>query len=321
MQHSINLSPEQPWLDASALPQLVDLYLADCATRLKPVTVSGYTFALSYLTRWWAEAGPTANSRITEHSMHQFAAWLCKQPGQAEEFLGYNSRDMIHTRVRTLFRWANHPTHNYIDRDFSPFVPEAAGEPPIRTTTEIERLAKLFRAAADSTKPTRNKAILAVLLGTGLRRGELVRLNIEDVQMHANGAGRLMIRKTKTGNPRIAVFGERTGHYLAAHLDAENRSEGALFFGYPRRRLSEQGVYRCVKDAIAAAGLADVVQGPHDLRRAFVTAWMRGRRSASNAQVLALQVGHSDLRQTLQYSLQSVEDIEETYISPMELMG
>lgn len=320
MKHSINLSPEQPSLDAEALPQLVDLYLADCETRLRPITVAGYRFALGYLSRWWAEVGPACGWRITEHTMHQFAAWLKLQPGQAEEFLGFNSRDMIHTRVRTLFRWANHPSHNYIDRDFSPFVPDADGEPPIRQTTDIQRLARLFKAAAASTKPTRNKAILAVLLGTGLRRGELVRLNIEDVIIHATGAGRLMIRKTKTGNPRIAVFGERTGHYLAAHLDAEQRSAGPLFHGYPGRRLSEQGVYRCVKDAIADAGLADVVQGPHDLRRAFVTAWMRGRRNVANAQVLALQVGHTDLRQTLQYSLQSVEDIEETYISPMELM-
>jgi len=321
MKHSINLEPVQPALDATMLSRLVEIYLLDCETRLVPITVDGYRFALTYLVRWWETAGPAADYQITEQVMHQFARWLKEQPGQTETCLSFNSRDMIHTRVRTLFRWASHPSHNYIDRDFSPFVPKADGEPPIRQTTDIERLSRLFASASSSTKPTRNKALLAILLGTGLRRGELVRLNVEDVQLHATGAGRLLIHKTKTKKPRLAVFGERTGHYLAAHLDAEGRTAGPLFFGYPGRRLSEQGVYRCVKDMIAAAGLEKEVQGPHDLRRAFVTTWMRGRRNLPNAQVLALQVGHSDLRQTLQYSLQSVEDIEATYISPLELMG
>lgn len=320
MKHSINLEPEKHTLDARALPRLVQLYLIDCETRLAPITVAGYSFGLSYLLRWWEEVGPSLGYKIDETAMHHFARWLERQPGQASEFLSYNSRDMILTRVKTLFRWANHPSHNYIDRDFSPFVPDAGGEPPIRVAAKIERLERLFEAAAASTKPTRNKAILAVLLGTGIRRGELVRLNIEDVQMHADGAGRLLVRKTKTGTPRIAAFGKKTGHYLAAHLDAEDRSSGPLFFGYPGRRLSEQGVYNCVKHAIAEAGLQNEVQGPHDLRRAFVTAWMRNRRNLPDAQTLALQVGHSDLQQTLRYSLQSIEDVEAVYVSPLELM-
>lgn len=320
MTHSINLTPEQPALDAADLNPLIEIYLRDCASRLAPITVAGYKFCLSYLIRWWEEVGPTYEYKITGLAMQQFARWLEVQSGQASEYLSYNSREMILTRVRTLFRWASHPSHNYIGRDFSEFVPAATGEPPIRVTPEVERLAKLFEAAAQSTNPARNRAILAVLLGTGIRRGELVRLNVEDVQIHANGAGRLMIRKTKTKTPRIAIFGQRTGRYLAVHLDSIQKTSGPLFCGFPGRRLSELGVYRCVKDTIAAAGLDDLLQGPHDLRRAFVTAWMRGRRNLSDAQTLALQVGHADLRQTLQYSLQSIEDVEATYISPLEMM-
>lgn len=316
---TINLTPSQPALDASQLPGLVDLYLADCETRLAPTTVASYRFALSYFTRWWEETGPPHGYRLTELLLRHFARWLELQPGQITDYLAYNSRDMFHTRVAQLFRWAHQG--GYIQHNWAVHVPPAAGEPPIRRiAANPDRLQRLFDAAGQSTKPARDRAILALFLGTGLRRGELVGLNIQDVIIHADGGGRLLILKTKTRQPREAVFGSRTGEFLSLYLDADGRSSGPLFVGYPGHRLSAQGVYNVVKSSIRRADLDQEIQGPHDLRRAFVTVWMRGRRSLPNAQTLSLQVGHTDPKMTLHYSLQTVEDIEESYISPMEYM-
>lgn len=316
--YTINLSPSQPTLDASALPALVSLYLEDCQGRLKPITVQSYRFAFSYLTRWWQETGPQHEHRLTEPLLRAFAHWLARQPGQAAEHLAYTSRDMIHTRVAQLFRWAH--AGAYIDRDWSVYVPAAVGEPPLRTVAAPDKLRRLLDAAGQSTKPARDRAIIALFLGTGMRRGEIVSLDVPDIVLHANGAGRVLIRKTKTRQPREAVFGSRTGEFLSLYLDAEGRTSGPLLIGYPGHRLSTQGVYNVVKSAIRRADLDQEIQGPHDLRRAFVTVWMRGRRSLPNAQTLSLQVGHTDPRMTLHYSLQSVEDVEESYISPMECM-
>lgn len=316
---TINLSPVQPTLDASNLPGLVDLYLADCETRLADTTCASYRFALGYFTRWWAETGPAHNHRLTETLLRHFARWLEQQPGQAAEYLAFNSREMIHTRVAQLFRWAHHG--GYIQHNWAAHVPAAAGEPPLRRmAANPDRLQRLFAAAGQSTKPARDRAILALFLGTGLRRGELAGLNVQDVIMHANLSGRLLVLKTKTRQPREAVFGSRTGEFLSLYLDCEGRTSGPLFVGYPGHRLSTQGVYNVVKSAIKRAGLSQEIQGPHDLRRAFVTVWMRGRRSLPNAQTLSLQVGHTDPKMTLHYSLQTVEDVEESYISPLDLM-
>lgn len=316
---TINLSPALPTLDATNLPDLVELYLADCDTRLADTTCASYRFALGYFTRWWAETGPAHGYRLTELLLRHFARWLEQQPGQLADHLAFNSREMIHTRVAQLFRWAHHG--GYIQHNWAAHIPCAAGEPPLRRmAANPDRLQRLFDAAGQSTKPARDRAILACFLGTGLRRAELAGLNVQDVIMHANLSGRLLVLKTKTRQPREAVFGSRTGEFLSVYLDAEGRTSGPLFVGYPGHRLSTQGVYNVVKSSIRRAGLDQEIQGPHDLRRAFVTVWMRGRRSLPNAQTLSLQVGHTDPKMTLHYSLQTVEDVEESYISPLDLM-
>ena len=226
---------------------------------------------------------------------------------------------MILSRVRQLLRWAFN--HEYIDRDFSGFVPAADGAPPIRQATSLAALERLLQAAGVSRNPLRDVTILAIFIGTGVRRGELASLNVEDVVLHANLAGRLLIRKTKTDHPRQAVFDAVTGRYLAAYLASENRNSGPLFVNQSRVRLSTTGVWRIVKGAIARAELSQEIQGPHDLRRAFVTVWMRNHKGLGSGQLLALQVGHTSPKMSLHYSLQTVEDLDAEFVSPLGLMG
>ena len=320
MNHQINLAPDTPTLVAEHLPALAESYLADCALRNKPITVGSYRYALSFLLRWWAEQGPVQNWLLTKKELVVFAKWLEVQPGQhAGELLAYNSRDMILSRIRQMFHWA--AVNNYIDRDFGVFVPAASGEPPIRQSTTVTALQKLLNAARQSRHPHRDCAIIAVFIGTAIRRAECSNLNVQDVILHADNAGRLLIRKTKTDDPRVVVFDRQTGGYLVAHLNALGANEGPLFPSQLGGRLTPKGVYAVVKDAVERAGLAAEIQGPHDLRRMFVTLWMRNRKGLSSAQLLSMQAGHTSAKMTLQYSLQNVDDLEQEFFSPMQLMG
>lgn len=317
--HTINLRPAQPALAAEQLPSLVDAYIADCEPRISPTTLRSYKYALGFLVRWWHNYGQGRGWQMTRTDIAIFARWLEQQPGaKRDALLSYNSRDMILSRVRQLLRWAFQ--HEYIDRDFSGFVPAANGAPPIRTVTTLAALERLLQAAGASGKPLRDISILAVLIGTGVRRGELAGLNIEDVVLHANLAGRLLIRQTKTNIPREAVFDTTTGRYLAAYLASLGRDSGPLYINQSGVRLSVTGVWRIVKASIRRAKLEQEIQGPHDLRRLFVTVWMRNRKGLGSAQLLALQVGHTSPKMSLHYSLQTVEDLDAEFVSPMGLI-
>lgn len=318
MPNTINFQPPTPSLEAEALSALVDIYLRDRELRVSDLTAKSYRYALSFLLRWWADAGPELAWMLTDHALIRWSRWLEKQPGLHGEPLTYNTRDMIHSRVRQLFHWSC--LREYIERDFSIFVPAARGAPPVRQSTTLAALAQLMRAAGRSSKPWRDQAMLAVFIGTGIRRAECANLNVDDVEMHADQSGTLHIRKGKGDKPRLAVFDPTTGAYLAEYMDTLEFVTGPLWLGYGGKRLSTKACYAVVKQTAQRAGLADEIQGPHDLRRMFVTVWLRHRRGLGNAEALSLQMGHTSAKMTLQYSLQSTADVEATFISPMELL-
>jgi len=66
---------------------------------------------------------------------------------------------------------------------------------PQRTATEAD-----YRTARRKVSTNRDRAVIELLWSCGLRRGELVRLDVEDVNL---SDGLLVVRQSKTGRPRV----------------------------------------------------------------------------------------------------------------------
>lgn len=167
--------------------------------------------------------------------------------------------------------------------------------------------------------------MLAILLGTGVRRAECSSINIEWVQVNADGSGEFQVEAKRVSqrevHQRLVAFDRSTGKYLIAYLDTLLVNKGALFpSGRTGKRLQPIGIYKVVKRLIRLADLGDQIQGPHDLRRNFSTYYSRNRRGESHGQLLSKQLGHSSYRMTAAYSLQDVEDVREVLISPFALL-
>ena len=171
-------------------------------------------------------------------------------------------------------------------------------------------------------KPIRNRAILAILIGTAVRRTECVNINIEHVRFTADGKGEIVIVSGKGKKPRIVIFDSIAGDYIATHIrymqDA-GFTTGPLFLGR-NGRLGAKGLYVVIKDCAARAGLSDQIQGPHDLRRLFATYWSRKQRGEGYTKPLSLQMGHTGEKMTLHYSKQDISDVRATFTSPMEML-
>jgi integrase len=90
---------------------------------------------------------------------------------------------------------------------------------PQKTVTSKEYLAALASAASP-----RDKALIEVLWSCGLRRSEITRLEISDVNFRE---GFLVIRTSKTGRSRIAPLSPSARHALRKHIG--KRSQGSLF--------------------------------------------------------------------------------------------
>jgi site-specific recombinase XerD len=321
---SIRLDPERPALDARHLDALIEMWLQNRRRRLAAKTAADYADKIRYFRDWWKLEGPTVDWQLSEETLLDFNKHLSERISRFGQPLAYHTRKDALRRLKQVLLWAyekNHTTNNY-----SKFVPAPEGSAPARQAAPLDCLRRLVEATAQSSTPTRDRAILAILLGTGVRRSECASINVELVRINADGSGDLQVeakRVTKREvHRRTVAFDGATGKYIRAHLDTLIATTGPLFPSQrpEQSRLTPVGVYRVVKKLIKLAGLDDQIQGPHDLRRLFATYYSRNRRGESHGQLLSKQLGHSTYRMTAHYSLQDVEDIRAVIVSPFSLL-
>lgn len=320
----INLAPHVPALNGTHLNWLMDQYIAACRTRLDHrVTVDGYEYQLLWFKQWWDEEGPRRQWLLRADDLTQFEKYLRMAVSPStKRRLSYHTRSTILKRFREALKWAQ--AQSYLDRDYTKWVPKADGAPPKRHAAHITALHRLLEVAAGSNEPLRNRAIVAMLMGMGLRRAELSHLNIEEVVIEADFSGYAHVvgKRTKAnpGGQRDAAFDSATGKIIVAYLDDVGRSSGPLFTGQRGGRLLGHGIYLMVKKAIAEANLESQIIGPHDLRRAFATFYRRNRGDKQSADLLRRQLGHSGYAQTDEYTLLEVDDIRLDLVSPVALI-
>jgi integrase/recombinase XerD len=170
--------------------------------------------------------------------------------------------------------------------------------PDTLTTKEIERLL----AAPDLEKPLglRDRAILEVLYGSGLRVSELAGLQLD--QIHIDERYLRCIGKGR--KERIVPFGDAAKLWLQRYLSEERprlarRSQSsAVFLSNRGRPLDRRTLWRSVRGYARRAGLAKDVH-PHTLRHTFATHLL-----ANNAPLRVIQemLGHADIGTTQVYT-------------------
>ena len=120
--------------------------------------------------------------------------------------------------VRAFGTWAEH--NNYELFTWWKLVPLAKERRrPQTTATELD-----YKKAVSAASTPRDKALVEVLWSCGLRRSEIARLEIADMNF---SEGFLDIRTSKTGKPCIAPLSPSARHALRKHLG--RRSQGSLF--------------------------------------------------------------------------------------------
>lgn len=152
----------------------------------------------------------------------------------------------------------------------------------------------------DPAKPggARNAALLAVLYGGGLRRSEVVALDLEDFDAKT---GVLKV-KGKGNKERISYVTNGARQALDAWLVHRGGEPGPLFVPVTKggmivmRRMTDQSVLDLVRRLARRAGIARF--SPHDLRRTFIGDMLDLGVDISTVQQLA---GHAQVTTTVRY--------------------
>ena len=151
--------------------------------------------------------------------------------------------------------------------------------------------------SVSGTNQTRDYAILMLFLSCGIRRSELVGLNISDVQEDR-------IRVIGKGNKeRIVYFGTPCRQALDAYLEQRKKKvltdNRALFGSRDGNRISVSAVHRLVKKALLTAGLDPQQFSAHKLRHTAATLML-----SNGVDIKTLQevLGHENLNTTQIYT-------------------
>ncbi|MFO0611295.1 MAG: tyrosine recombinase XerC [Polyangiaceae bacterium] len=159
----------------------------------------------------------------------------------------------------------------------------------------------------DDPRSLRNRAILELLYGSGLRVGEVVGLDVRDVDL-ASGEARVVGKGSKE---RVVPLGGEAIEALRAWLaDQPKRGPGDPLFASPRaRRLTTRTVQTIVKKAgMLGAGRGDL--HPHALRHTCATHMLDG---GADLRAIQEMLGHASLQTTQRYTHVSMEQILRAY--------
>jgi integrase/recombinase XerD len=159
----------------------------------------------------------------------------------------------------------------------------------------------------------RDRAILELLYGAGLRVSELTGLDVDDLDL-AEGFVRVL---GKGGKEREVPFGRHARSALEAYFTrgrpglVSPRSRGAVFLNARGGRLTRQSCARLVGTYAAVAGLQRRVS-PHDLRHSFATHLLEG---GADVRVVQELLGHASVATTQIYTLVTREHLREVYLT------
>jgi site-specific recombinase XerC len=169
-------------------------------------------------------------------------------------------------------------------------------------------LRRLLRAV-HSSGHFRDIAIVEVLAGTGLRVGELLALQVGDLEL-GERSGKLTVRQGKHGGYRAVPLTREVRAALSAYLQhcAERDQRGTGLWVGIRGELSHRSsVVRLLNKYAYQAGIEEF--NPHALRHTFATRYLEA--NPGDLRGLAALLGHANLNTVMHYTEPRLEDLAE----------
>jgi len=214
--------------------------------------------------------------------------------------------------VRSLYRWL--AQEGVVEQNPGKLVATPKLPRKLPRVPTIEEMNSVLDGEMPETAafPERDRLMLELLYGCGIRNSELTGINLEDIGMSAE----TILIRGKGKKERYVPFGESVKTALAAYLPvrqtvlAETRKRSAsLLINRRGGRLTTRSVGRIVKKIAVSKGLSPDVH-PHTLRHAFGTHLLE-----EGADLRAIQelLGHARLATTERYTQLSMKHVLEVY--------
>ena len=219
---------------------------------------------------------------------------------QAESSVSKITIDNIRRNLSSFFSWLE--DENYILKSPVRRIHRVKVSTSVKETYTDEELEML----RDNCTEVRDLAMIDLLASTGMRVGELVRLNRDDIDF----AERECVVFGKGDKERVVYFDARTKIHLQSYLNARVDLSPALFVGlrYPFARLQIGGVENRLKHMGEELNIHKV--HPHKFRRTMATVAIDKGMPIEQVQKL---LGHEKIDTTLHYAMVKQSNVKNAH--------
>jgi len=228
--------------------------------------------------------------------------------------------------IRSWFKWLARTGH--VERNVASLVATPRLPKHLPRVPSIEQMNRVVDNVADDAAswPARDKAILELLYGCGIRNSELTGLNLKDIfwaqeviLVHGKGKKQRYVPLGDAAAQALRVYlGERSARLAASSPEKKHHTTPALFVNLGLRglnkpggeaRLTTRSVGRIVKRVAILRGLPSDIH-PHTLRHAFGTHLLE-----EGADLRAIQelLGHERLSTTQRYTQLTTAQLTQVY--------
>ncbi|HUK88423.1 MAG TPA: tyrosine recombinase XerC [Terriglobales bacterium] len=212
--------------------------------------------------------------------------------------------------LRSLYRWL--AREGVVEQNPAALVATPRLPKKLPRVPTIEEMNAVLDAAMPecSAFPERDRLILELLYGCGVRNSELVGVNLDDIRW----SNEAILVRGKGKKERYVPFGDSARAALAAYLPLRQQAVGrqatrALLVNRRGARLTSRSVGRIVKQIAVARGLSPDVH-PHTLRHAFGTHLLE---EGADLRAIQEMLGHERLATTQRYTQLSMKHVLKVY--------
>lgn len=251
-------------------------------------TLKYYTNTISA----WLAVNTLAVSEVSTNDIRKYLSAVQSKRNSSKVTI-----DNVRRIFSSFFAWLE--DEDYIVKSPVRRIHKVRAEVTVKETISDEQL-EILR---DSCTELRDLAMIDFLASTGVRVGELVTINREDIDFNE----RQCVVLGKGNKERTVYFNARAKVHLQNYLASRSDSEKALFVSLaaPRRRLTISGVETRMRQLGKNAGICRI--HPHKFRRTLAT--MAIDKGMPIEQVQRL-LGHTKIDTTLHYAMVNQNNVK-----------
>jgi len=298
------------------------------AEGLSPLTIRSYEADLKL---WLEYQGNVPVTRVTTQNIRDYLLYM-RHEYEPRRITGGNDRKLSGKTIRNIwitlsafFHWASDEFD--VENPMKGVAPPKYNDPPVEpfSKDQVEALIKAceYSEEADTVlrrkfrmrRPSarRDKAIILILLDTGLRASELCSLRVGDIELQN---GKIHVRHgtiggAKGGKGRFVYMGKVTRRvvwrYLAEREDGHD-PEAPLIVSKANRHFNKDALRQLIRSLGDKAGVSKCY--PHRFRHTFAITYLR---SGGDVFTLQMLLGHSSLDMVKRYARVAEIDTERVH--------